>query len=397
MPTATLTQLQAPAVRLGPVVAAAVAMAGAGFAAFLAIEIEGHQVTGMTQRVPWGVPHVFAYFLILAASGAINVAMLSAVFGREAYRPVEPFSAMLAIALLVGGLTILVLDLGRPDRVFLTAFERNPRSIFAWNTVLYSGFLALAAAHLATLVNRRYLRFRPLTGHAANLWRFALTTGTGLDLGVLVARDLYQSAMFAPLFIAYALTFGLAVFLLMLPAVTWIDGTRPDRTMEQALGRLLALFVAVSLYLTLALHAFNFYAPDGRALARWLWFDGGVYTALLWGGQVAAGTLLPLLLILAKRPVAAAAALVAGGLATIYVWMIAAQAVPQTLLPGLEVTSPYGDGRVASYLPSWPEWLLGIGGVAVALLVLLAGCLLFRIVPARRAAAAGDQREEDRA
>jgi molybdopterin-containing oxidoreductase family membrane subunit len=388
MRSAALVHLNAPAVRLGPVVGAVFALLAAGLAAFLAIEINGHQVTGMSQRVPWGVPHVFAYFLILAASGAINVAMLAAVFGRTLYKPVEPLSALLAIALLLAGLTILVVDLGRPDRVMLTLFERNNRSIFAWNTVLYGGFLALAAAHLATLLNRRYGRFSPVTGHAVNLWRFALTTGTGLDLGVLIARDLYQSAMFAPLFISYALTFGLAVFLLVLPAVTWMAGSRPEEAIEQRLGRLLALFVAISLYLSLALHAFNLYTPAGRTLVRWLWLEGGVYTALLWGGQVLVGTLLPLLLIAGKRPAAAAGAVVVGAVATLYVWMIAAQAFPQTVLPGLQIASPYGDGSVASYLPTWPEWLLGLGGVAVAPLVLLAGCLLFRVVPPRRTAAA---------
>ena len=38
--------------------------------------------------------------------------------------------------------------------------------------------------------------------------------------------------------------------------------------MEQRLGRLLAIFVAISFYLTLALYAFNLYAPAGRELTR---------------------------------------------------------------------------------------------------------------------------------
>lgn len=387
MPAMTYAQLETPATRLWPVLAVIAAGVVAGLAAFLVMDIQGHHVTGMTQRVPWGVPHVFAYFLILAASGALNVAMLASVFGRAVYKPLEPFSALLAIALLVGGLTILVLDLGRPDRVLLTMQYRNNWSIFAWNTVLYTVFLALATAHLATVLNRRYARFGPITGHSANIWRFVLTTGTGLDLGVLIARELYQSAMFAPLFISYALTYGLAVLLVLLPAVGWLGGSRPAPDVEQRLGRLLAIFIAVSLYLTLALYAFTLYAPAGRSLARFVWLDGGVYTALLWGGQILVGTVLALLLIAMKRPIAAAAAVIVGGLATLYVFMVAAQVFPQTIMPGHTVSSPYGDGTVARYVPQWPEWLLGFGGVAVALLVLLAGCLLFRIVPARRSAA----------
>ncbi len=387
MPAMTYAQLETPAARLWPVMAIVAAVVVAGLAAFLAMDIEGHQVTGMTQRVPWGVPHVFAYFLILAASGALNVAMLAAVFGRTVYKPLEPFSTMLAIALLIGGLTILVLDLGRPDRVLLTMQYRNNWSIFAWNTVLYTVFLGLATAHLATLLNRRHARFSPITGHSANLWRFVLTTGTGLDLGVLIARELYQSAMFAPLFISYALTYGLAVLLVLLPAVEWLGGGRTEPDVERRLGRLLAIFVAISFYLTLTLYAFNLYAPAGRDLTRFVWLEGGVYTVLLWGGQILLGTAVPLLLIAKKQPIAAAAAVIVGGLATVYVFMIAAQAFPQSILPGFVVSSPYGDGTVAHYVPRWPEWLLGFGGVAVALLVLLGGCLLFRVAPARRAEA----------
>ncbi len=387
MAAITHAQLETPPTRLWPVLGVIAAVVVAGLAAFLIMDIQGHHVTGMTQRVPWGVPHVFAYFLILAASGAINVAVLAAVFGRTVYKPLEPFSTLLAIALLIGGLTILVLDLGRPDRVLLTMQYRNNWSIFAWNTVLYTVFLALAAAHLATLLNRRYARLGPITGHSANVWRFVLTTGTGLDLGVLIAREMYHSAVFAPLFIAYALTYGLAVLLVLLPAVGWLGGSRPEPEVEQRLGRLLAIFVAVSLYLTLTLYAFTLYAPAGRGLARFVWFDGGVYTVLLWGGQILVGTAVALLLIALKRPIAAAAAVIAGGLATIYVLMIAAQVFPQNIMPGHMVSSPYGDGMVARYVPHWPEWLLGLGGVAVALLVLLAGCLLFRVVPARRSGA----------
>ncbi len=383
MPTMTFAHLEAPTARLWPVLAVIAAVAVAGMAAFLTINIAGHHVTGMTQRVPWGVPHVFAYFLILAASGALNVAMLAAVFGRTVYKPLEPFSTLLAIALLMGGLTILVLDLGRPDRVLLTMQYRNNWSIFAWNTILYTVFLALAAAHLTTLLNRRHARFSPITGHSANLWRFVLTTGTGLDLGVLIARELYQSAMFAPLFISYALTYGLAMLLVLLPAMGWLGGSRPEPEVEQRLGRLLAIFVAVSLYLTVALYAFTLYAPAGRGLARFVWLDGGIYTALLRGGQIVLGTAVPLLLILKKQPVLAAAAVIIGGFATLYVFMIAAQVFPQSILPGHVVSSAYGDGMVAHYMARWPEWLLGFGGVAVALLVLLAGCLLFRVVPAR--------------
>ncbi|KAF0223231.1 MAG: Hdr-like menaquinol oxidoreductase integral membrane [Rhodospirillaceae bacterium] len=57
-----------------------IALAGA---AVLFMEHQGHHVTGMTNQVVWGMPHVFAIFLIVAASGTLNVASIGSVFGRE--------------------------------------------------------------------------------------------------------------------------------------------------------------------------------------------------------------------------------------------------------------------------------------------------------------------------
>ena len=99
----------------------------AGLGAFAYMEHEGHWITHMNNQIIWGTPHVFAVFLIVAASGALNVASISSVFGKKLYKPLAPFSAVLAIALLVGGLTVLVLDLGRPERLLNWFLTRNSR------------------------------------------------------------------------------------------------------------------------------------------------------------------------------------------------------------------------------------------------------------------------------
>ena len=65
------------------------------------------------------------------------------------------------MALLVGGLAVLVLDLGRPDRLLVAMTTYNFRSIFAWNIYLYTGFLAVVAVYLAVQMNRvdyKYVR-----------------------------------------------------------------------------------------------------------------------------------------------------------------------------------------------------------------------------------------------
>ena len=59
----------------------------AGLAASHHMEVEGHHVSGMSNQIVWGLPHVFAIFLIVAASGALNIASISSVFGWIARKP----------------------------------------------------------------------------------------------------------------------------------------------------------------------------------------------------------------------------------------------------------------------------------------------------------------------
>ena len=176
------------------------------------METEGHHVTGMDNQVVWGLPHVFAIFLIVSASGALNLASLSSVFGRDEYKPLARFSSVFAIALLIGGLAILLLDLGRPDRLIVAMTYYNFQSIFAWNIILYTGFVVIALAYLWVSMERRMHRWVKSAGWFALLWRLTLTSGTGMIFGVLVARDTYAGIVLAPYFIAMSLVFGLARF-----------------------------------------------------------------------------------------------------------------------------------------------------------------------------------------
>ena len=75
-----------------------------------------------------------------------------------------------------------------------------------------------------------------------------------------------------------------------------------------------------------------------------------------------------------------------GGLAQLGVLLIGGQAFPRDPLPGWDIASAFGDGHPATYVPTLPEALLGLSGFAIALLLVLLGCRLFRILPAEFAA-----------
>jgi molybdopterin-containing oxidoreductase family membrane subunit len=104
-----------------------------GYLAMHTMEEHGHIVTGMNNQIVWGIPHVFAIFMIVAASGVLNIGSIGTIFGQKAYKARSPLAGLVAIALLSGGLAVLMLDLGRPDRIIIAATHFNPTSVFAWN------------------------------------------------------------------------------------------------------------------------------------------------------------------------------------------------------------------------------------------------------------------------
>ncbi|MEX2241497.1 MAG: NrfD/PsrC family molybdoenzyme membrane anchor subunit [Burkholderiales bacterium] len=343
----------------------------AGLGAAWMMEHEGHHITGMTNRIVWGTPHVFAVFLIVAASGALNVASIASVFGRELYKPLARLSGLLAITLLAGGLAVLVLDLGRPERLIVAMTHYNFKSIFAWNIFLYTGFFAVVALYLWSMFERRMNGYTRRAGLLAFVWRLVLTTGTGSIFGFLVAREPYDSALLAPLFIIMSFSFGLAIFVLVLMAACRWTGRPLGDVVLKRLRNLLGVFVAAVLYFVAVQHLTNLYIARRHDVERFFLWDGGVYTALFWLGHVLVGGIVPLVLLFgstSRRALAAAAvAVIVGGLAQLYVLIIGGQAYPQLMFPEKEVASSFFDGVVASYAPSLPELALGVGGVALAL------------------------------
>ena len=362
-----------------------------GLAGAAYMEHYGHVVTGMSNQIVWGMPHVFAIFLIVAASGALNVASIGTVFGKTLYKPMGRLSSLLAVALLIGGLAVLVLDLGRPDRLIVAMTHYNFKSIFAWNIFLYVGFIAVVVVYLWLQMEQRMNRHAPVAGMVAFLWRLVLTTGTGSIFGFLVAREAWDSAILAPLFIAMSFSFGLAIYCLVLLASCRGSKREIGDVILQRLGRLLGIFIAVVLYFTALQHLTNLYAAEHAGVERFILRDGGIYTFLFWVGQVLLGGILPMMMLFrnpvgrttypGRRIAVASALVILGGFSQVYVLVIGGQAWPLTLFPGMEVSSSFFDGHIASYTPSLPEISLGLGGVALAGLIVMFGIKLLRFLP----------------
>ena len=348
----------------------------------------GHVVTGMDNQIVWGLPHVFAVFLIVAASGALNVASIPAVFNKRMYKPLAPLSAVLSLALLLGGLLVLVLDLGRSDRLIVAMTNFNFKSMFTWNVFLYSDFFVLVGIYLWTMLDRSVKSYSKAAGTAAFIWRLTLTTGTGSLFGFLVARELYGTAMLAPMFIIMSFAYGLAIYLMVLAAAyAWTGRALGDAVMMR-LKTLLAVFVAAVLYFVVVQHMTSLYFTKFHAVEAFILRDGGSLTTLFWVGQIVIGCVVPLVILLSSLGkqrtwiMIACGLVILGGVVQMYVTIIGAQAYPLDMFPGLSEKSSFFDGEIHTYTPSMPELFLGLGGVAIALLATTFAVKVLRLLPA---------------
>ena len=378
-------------------------LAGLGFMILLGLlatwymEHNGHYVTGMSNQIVWGMPHVFAVFLIVAASGALNVASIASVFGKKIYEPLSRLSALLAIALLAGGLIVLLLDLGRPDRLIVAITTYNFKSIFAWNIILYTGFFGIVGAYIWMMMDHNMYKFKKKVGLAAFVWRLVLTTGTGSIFGFLVARSAYDAAIMAPMFIIMSFSFGLAIFILVLMAAYNWTGRELGDAVVARLRSLLGVFVAAVLYFAIIYHVTNLYITEHHGVEKFILMDGGIYTNVFWIGQILIGGIIPLALIYApgvktcrKTLALVSSLIIIGGLCQMYVIIIGGQAYPMDMFPGYEVSSSFYDGVVANYSPSLPEVLLGVSGVAVSLLLVTFAIKVLSFLPASLADSIAD-------
>ncbi|NJD34763.1 MAG: molybdopterin oxidoreductase [Betaproteobacteria bacterium] len=358
-----------------------------GVGAALYMEHSGHVVTGMNNQIVWGLPHVVAIFLIVAASGVLNVASMGSVFGRKLYKPRAPLSGLLAIAMLSGGLAVIMLDLGRADRIIVAATHFNPTSVFGWNVILYPVFYGIAAVYLWTMMERRMYPWMKVAGFAMFIWRIVLTTGTGAIFAFLVARQAYGTALLAPMFIIMSFCWGLAVFLVVQSTMYAWNGLSLPPLVLQRMKNLLATFVAAVLYFTIVLHLVNAYFAKNIAFEYFILFDSE-FAGMFWIGQILVGTLLPLALLF--NPATAAKALwvnvaallvVVGAYYQLYVFIIGGQAFPLDIFPGYDVKSSFMDGAVDHYTASLPEIILALGGLGIAFTMTTIGVRILHFLP----------------
>jgi len=362
------------------------AFAVAGLIATRWVIREGIWVTGMTNRIPWGLQIVMAVYYIGLSAGSLVISGLYGVFGKIEYKPFARLAVYLAMLFLIAGLLSILTDQGRMDRVLVEPFVHfNLQSMFSINPILYIGHILICVVYLWALSYDKK-RLTTVLATLAFGWAFCVHSGTGAIFGF-GARMLYESPLLPASFVAAAMASGTALMIVVIVALFKITNRHVDDELVLWLGRFLSVCLLVVVYFLFAENAYRVYVVELRKAGMYYLF-GGFHSILFWGGLVIAGCFIPMFILFRKKTgssirwvVFAAVLVVFGVLCERYVIVLPGLTHPPEMFPGMQVTgSPIAEGYV-SYSVSLPEILQALGVLGVVGFMFAAGLKIFKLLP----------------
>ncbi len=362
------------------------ALGVAGFFATLHVMENGIWVTGMTNRVPWGLQIVMAVYYIGLSAGSLVISGLYGVFGKTEYKPFARIAVYLAMLFLIAGLMSILTDQGRLDRVFVEPFVHfNLQSMFSINPLLYNGHILICIIYLWALFKEK----KTLTKVVATLafgWAFCVHSGTGAIFGF-GARVLYESPLLPASFVAAAMASGTALMIVMIVALFKATKRRVDDELVLWLGRFLAVCLLVVVYFLFVENAYRAYVVELRDAAVYYLF-GGFHSMLFWGGLLLVGSFIPMYLLFRKKTgrsirwvVIASLLVVFGVLCERYVIVLPGLTHPPDLLPGMEIVGSGLEEGIAAYSVSLAEIVQALGVLGVIGFLFVWGLKVFKLLP----------------
>ena len=264
---------------------------------------DGLVVTDMTNQVSWGFYIANFTFLVGVAAAAVMIVIPAYIFHRDDIKDVVLMGDTMAIAAVTMAILFVVVDLGRPDRLWHLlpgiGIFHFPESMLAWDVIVLNGYLALNIGISAYVVYCHYRGCEPKLRYyfpfvvVAIFWAISIHTVTAFLYSANSGRPFWSNPLLAPRFIASAFCSGPALMIIGLQIIRRVS----RYPIKQSVINHLALVMAVSLQITLFLigaelftefynegeHAasirYLFLGLDGHdALTPWIW------TALLFLG-----------------------------------------------------------------------------------------------------------------
>jgi len=345
----------------------------------------GLRVTNMTDEVSWGAYIANFTFLVGIAAAAVMLVIPAYIYRDESVGEALVFGELMAIAAVVMCFLFLMVDLGRPERVWhllpVVGLFHWPASLLCWDVIAVGGYLVL---NLYLVTRLLYRRFRGGEPHACVaptpkagpliyvtiVWAISIHTVTAFLYSGLGGRPYWNAAIVAPHFIASAFASGTALMIVTLALLRTRLGMQASAAATGRLRQIAAVSMWINLFLFASELFSTLYAGAGHAAAvRYRLFGLDGHWALVpytWLGIVLEiyGTLVLVIPALYRR----VPLLVSGCVAVVVgVWVEKGMGL---VVPGF-VPTPLGE--TVDYSPSFAEFCISAG-------IWAAGALLYTLM-----------------
>ncbi|MCG8733658.1 polysulfide reductase NrfD [Tenacibaculum finnmarkense] len=257
------------------------------------IQLEhGLSVTGMTDRVSWGLYISNFTFLVGVAAAAVMLVMPTYVLKDVDFKQAVLIGEGLAVAALIMCLTFVVADMGGPAVLWhmmpIIGVFNFPNSMLTWDVIALNGYLFINISIPFYILFRHYQGKESkksvyLPGAIISVfWAVGIHLVTAFLYQGLQAKPFWNTALLGPRFLASAFAAGPALIILVLAVIrTYTEFKIEDKTIKK-----LALVVTVAAQINLIMLVSElfkeFYAPTHHSeSAYYLFFGLDGKTALL--------------------------------------------------------------------------------------------------------------------
>ncbi len=381
--------------------------------AYLHQLINGLVVTGLRDRVSWGVYVTnFIFFIGISHAGTFISAVLR-VSDAEWRHPITRLGELLtAFGLLIGGSMVLI-DLGRIDRILLVLLQGRLQSPILWDVLALTMYLtgsllylylalipdfALMRDHLsdnAFFIKRWLWRILALGWQGTESQHRKLNRGIGImawilipvmvtvhtvvsyTVGGVMLRPGWRSTIFGPYFVVGALYSGVAAIIIVMFIVRFIYPEFKKIMTERHFRNLAVILLILSLgyaYFTLSEYIGTLYSsptPEYELLER---LFIGEYAPFFWFAIIG-GIVIPGIIIFLTRAKSIPWLVFASVLINLGMW------VKRFVIIVPSMARPWIAGPWAFYSPTVVELLITIGAFAALILGIAISIKIFPISP----------------
>ena len=366
----------------------------------------GLGVTGLNRPVAWGFYIVnFVFFIGISHAGTLISAILR-LCKAEWRRPITRAAEAITVLVLFFGLGSIIMDLGRPDRLFYVLQYGRLQSPLLWDVTSITTYLTGSALYLylplipdLALVRDRATGWRrTLHTFLALGWRGTPGQHRRLERGIAVMavmvipiavsvhtvvswvfsmtlQPMWKSTIFGPYFVTGAIFSGIAALIISMAAVRRAyhleNYLKPVHF--NSLSLLLLVMSLLWFYFTFAEHLTAYYGGElGEAMVLFAKVTGR-WAPAFWAMAVL-NFVIPVAILANGRTRTVAGSVVASASVVVGMWLERYLIVVPTLAnPRL----PYERGF---YAPSWVEVSITAGAVSFFVLLYMVFTKLFPII-----------------